>query len=61
MPLIPRTGWLANHHAVLLVAFVLQIKPFGKLTEIVGYLLFVMRRTWNLIQLLENTKNTFRS
>ena len=61
MPLIPRAGRFANHHAVLLVTLILQMKPFGKLTEIVGNLLFVMRRTRNLVQFLEDAKNTFYS
>ena len=54
-----RTGSLAYHHAVLLVAFVLQMQSFCKLAKIVGYAFLMMRGTWYLVQLAKDAEHTF--
>ena len=48
---------LADHHAVLFVALVLQMQPLGELAKVVGDALLVVRGARNPVQLAEDAEN----
>ena len=50
---------LADNDTVLIIALLRQLQSLGKLTKVVGYLFFVVRRTGYLVQFLEYLEHTF--